>query len=296
MTGARVEGASGNMPGVPALAPPDPRARPVAVFDSGVGGLTVLHELLVSLPQEDYLYLGDDARFPYGDRSPGELRAFALEIADALLERGAKVIVIACNSATAAALETLREHLGEEVDVVGVIAPAAQLAAQATHNGRVGLLATPATVASGAFEGALRAADPLVRLLSVPCPDLSAVIQSDAPVTEDVVTLARGYCRDLREAGVDTVVLGCTHYPLVRPLLQRLLGPGVQLVSAGQGVARRVEHALGARGLARQGSEEGDYRFLCTGEPERFRAMATRVLQLPVGAVERARLPVAAAT
>ena len=179
---------------VPDLAPPDPRARPVAVFDSGVGGLTVLHELLVSLPGEDYLYLGDDARFPYGERTPAELRAFSVQIADALVARGAKLLVVACNSATGVALPALQAHLGGDVDVVGVIAPAAQLAVEATHNGRVGLLATPATVASGAFADAIATIDPLVRLLSVPCPDLSAVIQSDAPVTEEVVALARSYC------------------------------------------------------------------------------------------------------
>ena len=277
----------GAVPSVPA----DSRARPIGVFDSGVGGLTVLHELLVALPQEDFVYLGDTARFPYGDRSSGELRAFALEIAELLLDHGAKLLVVACNSASAVALPALEELRAERgVDVIGVLAPAAQLAVETTHNGRVGLLATPATVESGAYARAVAAADPLVELLSVPCPDLAPLIQSDAPVTQEVVGLARGYCHRLRKAGVDTVILGCTHYPLVRPLLQRLLGREVRLVSAGQGVARRVEHALAVRGLESPRTDEGDYRFLCTGPTAAFHAQATRVLQLPVSQVERVRL------
>src|SRR5262249_47192273 len=139
--------------------------HPVAVFDSGVGGLTVLHELLVSLPTEDYRYLGDTARFPYGDRTPQELRLFSIEIAEHLLEEGAKLLVVACNSASAAALDALEEHLaatGRDIDVIGVVAPATQLAVANSHNGRIGLLATPATVASGAYESVVRGADPHV--------------------------------------------------------------------------------------------------------------------------------------
>src|SRR5450631_2270377 len=149
---------------------------PIGVFDSGVGGLTVLHELLVSLPSEDYLYLGDTARFPYGDRTPDELREFSIEIADHLRAAGAKLLVVACNSASSAALDALEHHLVEtapEVDVIGVIRPAAQLAVVASHTGRIGLLATPTTVASGAYARALATADPHVHLESVACPDLA---------------------------------------------------------------------------------------------------------------------------
>src|ERR1700722_2637643 len=144
-----------------------PAELPVAVFDSGVGGLTVLHELLVSLPSEDFVYLGDTANFPYGDRPDQELQGFAIQIADHLLDQGATLRVAACNSASAAALETLEQHLAEtapEVDVIGVLKPAAQLAVVASHTGRIGLLATPATVANGAYARAVAAADPHVRL------------------------------------------------------------------------------------------------------------------------------------
>ncbi len=279
------------------------RERPIAVFDSGVGGLTVLHELLVSLPGEDFLYLGDTARFPYGTKTHDELRTCAVEIAEHLLAADAKLIVIACGSATAAALELLEQRLaGSGVDVVGVIAPAAQLAVEATRSGRIGLLATPATVASGAFVRELHAAAsardraldargdstavPEMVVESVPCPDLAPIIQSGFPFDERVVETVRAYTAPLRAAEVDTVILGSTHYPLVAPMLQRMLGRGVRLVTSGEGVVRAVEQALDARGLLSERETEGAYRFHCTADSETFRALGTRFLQMPLGTVE----------
>jgi glutamate racemase len=267
--------------------------QPVAVFDSGVGGLTVLHELLVSLPTEDYLYFGDTARFPYGERTQHELRAYAIEIAGHLLEAGAKLLVIACNSASAAALEAVERHLdetGHDVDVIGVLRPAAQLAVVASHTGRIGLLATPATVASGAYQRAVAAADPHVHLESVACPDLAPIIQGGFPFDEQVVETVRGYCAPLREADVDTVILGSTHYPLCAPILQRILGRGITLVSAGVGVARSVERALASRALLNPQRGEGSYRFRCTADVESFKSLGTRFLQMPLGEVVHVEL------
>ncbi|HVL95294.1 MAG TPA: glutamate racemase [Solirubrobacteraceae bacterium] len=264
------------------------RNRPVGVFDSGVGGLTVLHELLVSLPHEDFLYLGDTARFPYGPRTPRELQGFAVHIAEELVRRRAKLLVVACNTATSAALPLLQERFGGPggVDVIGVVTPEAQQAAVTSRNGRIGLLATETTVASGAYERALRQADPHLRLTSVPCPDLAPIIQGGFPFDERVVETVRGYCRPLRAAGVDTVILGCTHYPLIRPMLQRMLGRDVALITPGAAIARRVESALAAKDLDARRAGEGDYRFLCTADVESFRALGTRFLQLPLGPVE----------
>ena len=272
--------------------------QPVGVFDSGVGGLTVLHELLVSLPTEDYLYLGDTARFPYGERAPEELQAFSVEVVDHLIAEGAKLVVVACNAASSAALEALEAHLAQarpEVDVIGVVMAATQLAVAGSRTGRLGLLATPATVASGAYERAVAAADPHVHLESVACPDLAPIIQGGFPFDEHVVDTVRTYCAPLRAADVDTVILGCTHYPLVAPLLQRILGRGVNLVTSGTGVARGVERALTARGLLNPRSEEGNYRFRCTGDPAAFRALGTRFLQMPLGQVDAVRLGVTVA-
>jgi glutamate racemase len=267
---------------------------PIGVFDSGVGGLTVLHELLVALPQEDFLYLGDSARFPYGDRTPAELQTFSRQIADVLLERGAKLLVVACNSATSSALEDLVGYVaggGHAVDVIGVVGPESNLAVAGTHNGRIGVLATPATIASGAYARAVLAADPLVRLTNVPCPQLAQISQTGAPITAEDVELARGYCAPLRAAGVDTAILGCTHYPFVRALLQRLLGPQVTLITSGTAIARRVEHALALRDLATTRAGEGRYSFLCTGDARAFAEIGSRFLQLPMGAVDHVELP-----
>jgi glutamate racemase len=278
------------MRGAPSAAPEEVRRRPVGVFDSGVGGLTVLHELLVQLPAEDFVYLADSARFPYGGRGIGELESFALEVADELIARRVKLLVVACNSATAAALPAIRQRLMETtlgIEVLGVVQPGAVQAVAATRNGRVGLLATPATVESGAYASAIAAADPFVELTSVACPDLAAIIEAGFPFDEHVVDTVREYCAPLRQAGVDTVVLGCTHYPLVRPMLQRMLGRSVNIIVSGDPLAHQVEHVLGARGLANPRTDgEGDYSFLCTGDGEAFRALGTRFLQLPLGAVE----------
>ena len=197
--------------------------------------------------------------------------------------------MVACNSATAAALPALRERMMQTtlgVDVLGVVQPGAVQAVAATRNGRIGVMATPATVASGAYAAAIAAADPFVDVTSIACPDLTRIIESGFPFDQRVVDTVRGYCAPLREAGVDTVILGCTHYPLVRPMLQRFLGRGVEIVSSGAPVARQVEHVLGSRGLGSPQEGEGRYSFLCTGDAEGFRALGTRFLQLPLGEVE----------
>jgi len=269
---------------------PDPRL-PIAVFDSGVGGLTVLHECLVSLPEEDFLYLGDDARFPYGAKSEEELRACVERNTRFLLGRGAKLLVVACNSAATGGLETAREIAAEGgVEVVGVIEPEAEIAAAITDSGRVGVLATAATVAGGAYLRALASQRRELTVTQVAAPDLAAVIQRGFPFSEAVVEKARAYCEPLKQADVDTVILGCTHYPLVAPMLQRILGRDVRLVSAGHALAARAQRILETSDLAAARQGEGDYRFLCTGDPLAFRELGTRFLQLPLGEVERVDL------
>jgi glutamate racemase len=273
----------------------DPRTRPIAVFDSGVGGLTVLHELLVRLPREDFVYLGDTARFPYGERSPDEIERFAAEIAEELmLRRRAKLLVVACNSATSAALPSLSARMRQTtlgIDVMGVVRPEALRAVAATHSGRIGLLATPTTVASGAYERAIGAVDPHVALHAVACPTLASIIQAGEQFDEQAIATVRAACAPLRAADVDTVILGCTHYPLISPMLQRTLGPDVELVTSGAALARQVEHALSTRDLQNPRTDgEGDYRFLCTGDVHAFRELGTGFLQMPLGAVERVEL------
>jgi glutamate racemase len=259
---------------------------PVAVFDSGVGGLTVLHECLVNLPHEDFLYLGDTARFPYGSRSAAELERFACQLAEILVEHGTKLIVVACNSATSAALPALEELLGGSVPLVSVVTPESRLAAEATRTQRVGLIATPATVASNAYVRALAVASGGdARLTSVASEDLASLIQEGGEVDERTVACVEQACQPLIEEGVDTVILGCTHYPLVRPLLQRTLGRGVRIVTSGEAIAEQVEQVLEEAGTAAPAGRRGAYRFLATGDPEDFRRLGTRFLQLPIARV-----------
>jgi glutamate racemase len=198
--------------------------------------------------------------------------------------------VVACNAATSAAMPALRRRMLETtlgVDVLGVVRPEAMRAVAATRSGRIGLLATPATVSSRAYEEAVSAIDPHVTLYPVACPGLAAIIQEGRQFDIETVRIVREACKPLRDAEVDAVILGCTHYPLIEKMLQRILGPRVTLISSGAALARQVEHALSTRGLRNPRAEEGEYRFLCTGDVESFRALGTRFLQMPLGRVER---------
>jgi glutamate racemase len=262
------------------------------MFDSGVGGLTVLHECLVSLPQEDYVYLGDTSLFPYGARDPQELRDRVAAISRLLLERGAKLLVIACNTATAVGENVVREVAAEHgVEVVPVVAPQAEIAAAITANGRVGVLATPNTVESGAYRRALQAQGRGLDVIEVAAPRLAPFIQEGTLFDEETMAMARSYCAPLREADVDTLILGCTHYPLVAPMLQRILGRDVRLVTGGHAVAAAVQRTLDSAGLSRPASDgEGTYDFLCTGDAAAFSAAGTRFLQMPLGEIEQISL------
>jgi glutamate racemase len=261
------------------------------MFDSGVGGLTVLHECLVSLPQEDFLYLGDTACFPYGDRDVERLRDRIEAIAELLLQRGAKLLVIACNTATAVGEDVARAVAEERgVEVVPVVEPQAEIAAAITANQRIGVLATPNTVASGAYRRALEAQGRGLEVVEVGAPDLAPFIQEGFLFDEETMEMARSYCAPLREADVDTLILGCTHYPMVSPMLQRIRGRDVRLVSGGLAVAAAVQRALEGAGLDRPPQREGSYDFLCTGDAEAFRASGTRFLQMPLGEVERVEI------
>ncbi|HEX9415297.1 MAG TPA: glutamate racemase [Gaiellaceae bacterium] len=262
--------------------------RPIGVFDSGVGGLTVLHECLVTMPHEDFVYLGDHARLPYGPRELAEVRRFAAEIGAYLEEQGVKLIVAACNTATSAALPQLQGSLS--VPVVGVITPEAHAAVQATRNRRIGLLATPGTVDAGRYAELVHALDAGVELFPVACPRLVPLIESADPFSSETTDAVREYAAPLKEAGVDTVILGCTHYPLIRPIFQRVFGRGVTLVFSAEETAREVAETLQRKGIENAPDREGSYRFLTTGDPELFRKFGAPFLQLPLGEVERVTL------
>ncbi|MGZ4354889.1 MAG: glutamate racemase [Gaiellaceae bacterium] len=259
--------------------------RPVGVFDSGVGGLTVLHECLVTMPNEDFVYLGDHARLPYGPRPLEEVRRFAREIGLFLEAQDVKLIVVACNAATSAALPDLQQVLS--VPVLGVITPEAYAAVRATRNRRIGLLATQATVTARRYETLIHTLDAGVRFSAVACPKLVPLIEGGDTHSEVLVEAVREYAGPVREAGCDTVILGCTHFPLLRPVFQRAFGRDVTLVFSADETAHEVAATLERKGIENARGREGSYRFLTTGEPESFRTLGERFLQLPLGAVER---------
>jgi glutamate racemase len=255
------------------------------VFDSGVGGLTVLHECLVTMPHEDFLYLGDHARLPYGPRPLDVVRRFSHEIGAFLEAQDVKLVVVACNSATSAALPQLQEEL--TVPVVGVITPEAHAAVQATRNRRIGLMATQATVEAGRYATLIGDLDAGVEFFPVACPRLVPLIESDDPFSAETTDAVREYAAPLKEAGVDTVILGCTHYPLIRPIFQRIFGRDVTLVFSAEETAREVAETLARKGIEHEAGREGTYRFLTTGEPSLFRELGERFLQLPLGEIEQ---------
>src|SRR2546423_5071681 len=263
-------------------------ARPIGVFDSGVGGLTVLHECLVTMPHEDFVYLGDHARLPYGPRARAEVQRFAHEIGAYLEQQGVKIVVVACNTATAAALPDLQEDL--TVPVVSVIAPEAHAAVQATRNRRIGLLATALTVETGRYESLVRTLDAGAHVTSIACPKLVPLIEAGDTFSDDVAAAVREYAAPLKAVGCATVILGCTHYPLLRPVFQRAFGRDVTLVFSADETAREVAETLARKGVEHDPAREGTYRFLTTGEPELFRSLGERFLQLPISAVEHVEL------
>jgi glutamate racemase len=258
--------------------------RPIGIFDSGAGGLTVLHECLVTMPHEDFVYLGDGARCPYGPRAREEIRRFALEIAAYLEQSGVKLIVAACNSATAAALPELQEELA--VPIVGVLAPEAHAAVQASRNRRIGVLATAATVASRRYEAAVHALDAGARVVSVACPKLVPLIEAGDP-SHELDRAVREYALPLKAAAVDTVILGCTHYPMIRRVFERVLGRKTALVFSAEETAREVAETLARKGIANDPEREGAMRFLTTGMPREFKELGERFLQLPITRVDR---------
>jgi len=252
----------------------DPRARPIGVFDSGLGGLTVVRELTGRMPAEDIVYLGDSARVPYGIKSLETVRRFAREDAAFLLRFGPKLIVVACNTASAAAIDTLRATC--PVEVVDVISPGARAALELT-GGRIGVIATEATIASGAYKKAIAAMDPAREVMSVACPLLVPIVEEGRDEDDPIVLHVLGdYLRSLQRFRAGALVLGCTHYPLLARAIGKLMGPDVALVNSGAAAAEEVHGRLSAAGLLSPAGALGALRCYTTDNPGRFSRLAER--------------------
>jgi glutamate racemase len=257
--------------------------RPIGIFDSGVGGLTVARAVFDLLPGEPILYVGDNGRFPYGPRPLEEIRTFALEIAEYLVDRDVKMLVVACNSIEVAAIEDVARTHG--VPVVGVIDPGVRAAIHVTRNHRIGLIGTQATVQSGAYERAIDRTGADVRLFSAACPVFVEHVEAGDTSTEALLEAARGYLVPLEEEGIDTLILGCTHYPMLSGLIQVVMGEDVVLVSSAEETAKDVYATLRSSALLDRGGTEARHEFLTTGDPATFRAVAQRFLGPELGGV-----------
>jgi glutamate racemase len=253
------------------------------MFDSGIGGLTVLKEVRALLPFENIVYLGDTARVPYGNKSPYTVRRYALETALFLLAKGIKALVIACNTSSALSLSILKKKL--PIPVFGVIDPAAHAAARQTKSKRVGVIGTKATVKSMAYERAVKRVDRHVHVMSQSCPLFVPLVEEGWEDTEIAHLVVRKYLTPLRDSGIDVLVMGCTHYPILQQTIRKEVGPDVFIVNTGKETATRVRELLGARGLLRP-SGRGESRYFVTDSPESFSELGGRFLGEPISSVK----------
>ncbi len=264
------------------------RDAPIGVFDSGVGGLTVLRAIRRRLPAERTLYLGDTARVPYGPKSPETVRRYAAEAVDFLVGRGVKAVVIACNTATARAGHELAARL--EIPVVGVVEPGARAASRRTRSGVIGVIGTRGTVESGSYETAIRALRPDAVVHGQACPLFVSLAEEGWTEGEVARLTAEIYLAPLLERGIDTLVLACTHYPLLAPLLARVAGSQVELVDSAEATAGALADRLAELDLLAGGSARGEARYVVTDDAERFRELGARFLDEPVADLARVTL------
>lgn len=260
------------------------RSAPIGVFDSGIGGLTVVRELMKQLPHESIIYFGDTARVPYGPKSPDTVLRYSREIVALLREQGVKAIVIACNTATAHALPALREE--NDLPVIGVIEPGARAAASATRTKRVGVIGTAGTIKSGAYEMEIKKLVPDATVFSQACPLFVPLIEEGWTDEDATRLIADRYLTPVAEAKTDTVVLGCTHYPLLKSVIGGVVGRQVRLIDSAEETARETAETLRRNGLETDTTNEARYRFIASDAPETFLRLGQRFLGSSIDRVE----------
>jgi glutamate racemase len=262
--------------------------KSIGIFDSGVGGLTVLKEVVKALPQEDTIYLGDTARVPYGSKSPETVTRYALQVTSFLVKRDIKLLVVACNTASAVSLDALKGHFS--IPIIGVIEPGARRAVSVTRTGKVGVIGTSATIQSSAYAKAIKRLNREIEVVTRACP-LFVPLAEEGWVDNEVVRLtAQIYLQGLKEEGVDTLVLGCTHYPLLRGIIAETMGNGVQLVDSAEETARTVAETLAGKDLLRPSSERGNHHYFVTDVPAGFIRVGNRFLGGRLGDVYQINL------
>jgi glutamate racemase len=258
-------------------------AAPIGVFDSGLGGLTVAHAIMRQLPSESLIYFGDTARVPYGPKSPDTVRRYSREISAFLLEQGVKAIVVACNTATAHALPTLRAEL--DVPVIGVVEPGARAAVRATRTGHIGVIGTAGTIRSEAYVRALRAENPDARVTALACPLFVPIVEEGWTNHEATHLIAEEYLAPFVKDPIDTLVLGCTHYPLLKSVIGEVIGRSVRLIDSAEETALDARRMLAVNGLTAVDGE-GAYRFIASDDPQQFLTLGRRFLGSAIERVE----------
>jgi len=264
------------------------RRSPIGIFDSGIGGLTVLKEIFATLPRENTIYLGDTARVPYGIRSPETVTRYSFENTRFLSSKQIKILVIACNTASSVSLDAVRGNF--PVPVVGVIEPGAKAAAAATKNKKVGVIGTEATVKSTSYPRAIQSVDPSVEVFSIPCPLFVPMVEegwTEGQITEMV---AERYLADIRAKGIDTLVLGCTHYPLLKAVLGKVMGDGVSLIDSAIETSREIRSILSASSLLNDSAGYVKHEFYVTDAPQKFLAVGERFLGRKIEHIEQTKL------
>ncbi|MDR7001446.1 glutamate racemase [Neobacillus niacini] len=262
--------------------------QPIGVIDSGVGGLTVAKEIMRQLPNEKIIYLGDTARCPYGPRPTKEVKKFTWELTTFLLEKQIKMLVIACNTATAVALDEIRREL--KIPVLGVIYPGARAAIKRTKNYRVGIIGTQVTVESGAYEKALKSLNSRLFVKAHACPKFVPLVESgeyDGEIAEKLVTQS---LQPMLNLNLDTLILGCTHYPLLGPLIKKVMGPEVNVISSGDETAREISAILQYNSLLEESEDEPEHEFFTTGSRGIFSKIASEWLAMQVDNVQKIKL------
>lgn len=262
----------------------DASSRPIGVFDSGIGGLTVVAEIARQLPNEEIVYFGDTARLPYGPKSKETVTQFAIQDTELLLTHGVKMVVVACNTASSLAIGTLKARY--DLPIIGVIVPGALAAVSTTLTGKVGVIGTEGTIASHAYLREIRRLDREIEVLEKSCPLFVPLAEEGWTEREVTLVIAHEYLIPLRDAGIDVVVLGCTHYPILKGTIAKVFGPGVRLIDSAEETAREVVERLSVLGLGRKVESAPEHRFFVSDVPHRFREQAERFLGAPLPNVE----------
>ncbi len=262
--------------------------KPIGVFDSGIGGLTVLKEILNELPLEGTIYLGDTARVPYGIRSPETVTRYSFENTRFLSSKGIKMLVVACNTVSSVSLEAIRKSV--DIAVIGVIEPGAKAAVKATRNKRVGVIGTSATIRSGSYTKAIQSADSYIEVFPLPCPLFVPLVEegwTEGPIVE---MTAEKYLGAVRKKGIDTLVLGCTHYPLLKKVLSKIMGPDVRLIDSAIETALEIKKTLAALSLLNRTSSDAAREFYVTDSPDKFIEVGERFIGRKIEFIKKIEL------